>query len=556
MAPKNNPKKRLGDILIQDGLITPPQLERAVEVQRSQGGKLGDILVELGMCAEEAVLSALSKRTGLPHKAALSERAVVAPDVLARVPAETARGKNILPLSMKGNVLSVAVSDPFAEFDVVDALKIQTGCEIAMVLASEKEIRKAVLRLYPETTAVRPASVPGAGDAGSSMDTVLGALFENAAKAGADHIHLEPGAQALRVRYRVKGALLARPDIPAAHGPALAAWVKARARMNATERWLPQDGWLRWTFDGRNLDVRVTTVPTPLGEKIVFELTDTARSLPLDLEKLGLEAETRDAFRAMLESPRGLVVVTGPTGAGKTSTLYAALAHVAGSDRHIVTVEDPIERFLEGISQMQTRPDARLTLASGLHVARRLDPDVIYVSDVRDAETAEAAFQAAAGALVLAAVTAQDALGAVARLAELAVPPPVLAKSLMGVLAQRLLRKNCPDCQEARTLSLRQLMSQGVGGREMRAAKRADAFTLYRGRGCGQCFATGYLGATAVFEALTMTETVRRLIGDRAERGVMARETSERVTLREAAVNKALAGQTTVEEALRVGGPI
>jgi type II secretory ATPase GspE/PulE/Tfp pilus assembly ATPase PilB-like protein len=222
-------------------------------------------------------------------------------------------------------------------------------------------------------------------------------------------------------------------------------------------------------------------------------------------------------------------------------------------ERHILTIEDPVERYLDGITQLQVRADVRVTLGSGVHVLRRQDPDVLMVTEIRDLETAEAAVDAASDCLVLSTVSSPDALGAVQKMVEMGVPPSLLAARLVGVLGQRLVRTICPNCREAQTLSLRELMSAGVGEKEIREAKRVDTFTVYRGRGCGQCLATGYAGAAAVFECFFMTDNLRRLIAERASAGLLARETSERVTLREAAVKKVLSGETSLEEALRVG---
>lgn len=551
MSSKGGPKKRLGDILIQEGLITAIQLERAVEAQRTKGGKLGDLLIGLGFCTEEDVLSVLSKRTGHDYVTGLSSRAKIPASALSRVPAALAWGKNILPVALEGNVLSVAVADPFAEFDSIGELKMQTGCDIKLVLASESEIQKAVAKHYPDKKDVVAESAPAAS--GAAMDTVIGALIENASKAGAELILLEPGARALHVRYRLKGGLTARPDIPLAHQNALAERLKTLARLNAEEKWVPQVGRLRWSAGGVTTDIVLTTLPTSLGEKLIFKLSDADRAMPLDLEKLGMEPDTRAAFEKMLGNARGLVLAVGPTGSGKSTTLYAALSRLVDPSRHLLTVEDPVERFLDGVSQLQARPDARLTLASGIHIARRLGPDVLYVSDLRDLATAEAALQASTECLTLAGLTASSALTGLERMEELGVFPAQLAQSLIGLVGQRLVRTVCPQCRETQTVSLRQLMAQGVSSQEMRAAKRADSFALSKGRGCGQCLGTGYLGTAPVYEVLPVTDALRRLISEKSGRAALARETSERVTLREAAVHMALAGRTTIDEALRVG---
>ncbi|MBL0058226.1 MAG: Flp pilus assembly complex ATPase component TadA [Elusimicrobia bacterium] len=558
MTSRENKKKRLGDLLVQENLITQKQLDQAVEVQRVKGGRLGDILVELNFATEDLVLSVLAKRAGIPFVSSLSVYGKVPAEILALVPADIARQQSVFPLAREGNTLTVALSDPFVELNAVDDLKIQTGFEIKMVLASEKEIQKAVERDYAvlrTTNAALSGSAVSQSDVAvdPQMTTILNALIDNGAKLGADHIFLEPGPASVHVRYRVKGTLEKKPDLPLHHQAPLVAHIKNLARLNVAERWLPQDGRLRGQWEGHALDVKVSTLPTVAGEKVVLSLLDSARAMPLDLAKLGLEPGVLEHYQKLIEAKEGLLVVAGPSGAGKTATLYATLNALNRSDRHLLTIEDPVERFVDGVTQMQVRADVRVTLASGLHILRRQDPDVLMVTEISDLDTAEVAVDAASGCLVLSSVVAPDALGAIQKLVEMGVPPSLLAGRLVGVLAQRLVRTICPNCREAYTLSLRELMAAGVGEKEIRGAKRAESFTVHRGRGCGQCLATGYIGAVAVFEVCFVNDNIRRLIAERASPALLARETSERVTLREAAVKKVLAGETTVEEALRVG---
>lgn len=549
MAAPTGKKKRLGDILVQEGLLTQQQLDQAVEVQRSRGGRLGDILVALKLSTEAQILSALAKRAGIPFVSSLSVYGDISPEVLALLPADMARRRGLLPLAREGRSLTVALADPFAELDAVDDLKIQTGFDIKMVLASEKEIQRAVETHYPLTAgpAVRPGAVLD-----SQQATILNALLENAAKLGATHVFLEPEPRSIRVRYRVRGTLQRKPDLPSAHHGPLVSHIKGISRMDVSERWLPQDGRLRGEWAGRPLEVKVSTLPTAEGEKVVLTLLDSSRALPLDLGRLGLEPELLDAFKKKMEARRGLLLVAGPAGAGKTATVYAALAGVNVEEKHVLTIEDPIERSVEGITQMQSGAARRLTLASGVHVLRRQAPDVLMLTEIRDVETAEAAVDAAGDCVVLSTVIAGDAVGALHKLIEMGVPPTLLADRLTGVLAQRLVRKICSHCREPYALSLRELMAAGLGDQEIRGAKRAASFTVYRGKGCGQCLATGYSGAFAIFEGLFLTESVRRLIAERASPALISRETAERVTLREAAVKRVLAGETTVEEALGV----
>lgn len=546
-------KIRLGDLLVQEGVITPEQLNQAVEVQRAKGGRLGDILVDANLATEDVVLSVLAKRAGIPFVSSLDAYGKTGVDVLGALSVEVARAQNVFPLAREGRLLTVAIADPFEDFNVVNDLKIQTGFDIKVVLASEKEIRAAIDRAYPAgTEPPAPSAAVSSSDGDAHMDTIAIALLETAVKLGADRLFLEPGTRSVRVRLRVKGKLQLRPDIPSRHAAPLVAHFKSLARLNVAERWLPQDGRFYGVWGGRSLEVRVVSLPTPLGETAVISLVEAGRALPSDLAALGLEGELLEGYRKILDLPQGLVVVAGPVRSGKTATLYATLATLNTPDRHVVTIEDSVERTLEGVTQIQARADVRMTLATGLNVLRRQDPDVVLVGDIRDVETADAVLDAAAETLVLTSVVASDSLGAIQKLLEMGAPPSLLAARLTGVLAQRLIRTICPNCRETYALSLRELMAAGVGDREIRTAKRAASFSLQRGRGCGQCLGTGYDGVAPVFEFCPITDALRRLIAEKAGPGLYARETSERVTLREAAVKRVLAGQTTVEEALKV----
>ena len=554
MAGAMDKKKRLGDLLVQEGFLSQKQLDEAVEIQRSKGGRLGDILVGLKLSTEDQILSALAKRAGIPFVSSLSAYGKIPPEILSLIPGDMARRRNLVPLTREGNTLTVALADPFVELDAVDDLKIQTGFDIKMVLASEKEIAKTVEAGYPVGRAGKESE--GRDFSGPPLDpqrvTILNALIDNAAKSGADHVFLEPGLHSVHVRYRVRGTLQKKPDLSLHHYGALVSHIKRVAGMDVEERWLPQDGRLRGNWAGHPLDVKISSLPTAEGEKMVFSLLDSSRALPLDLSRLGLDPDLLDQYKKLVEARRGLLLVAGPSGSGKTATMYATLAALNVPDRHLLTIEDPVERYLDGVTQIQSRADHRVTLATGIHILRRQAPDVLMVTEIPDVNTAEAAVDAAADCLVLSSVIASDSLGAVQKLVEMGVPPSLLSERLVGVLAQRLVRKICPNCREEQTLSLRELMAAGLSDREIRGAKRAASFNVFRGRGCGQCLATGYEGVEAVFELLPITENVRRLIAEKASPVLLGRETAERVTLREAAVKKVLAGVTTVEEALRI----
>jgi type IV pilus assembly protein PilB len=392
MAGPVEKKKRLGDMLVQEGLLTPKQLDQAVEHQRAKGGRLGDILVDQHHCTEDQILSALAKRAGIPFVSSLSAYGRVPGDILSLISGDLARQWGVFPLAREGRRLTVALADPFVELDAVDDLKIHTGFDIAMVLTSGREIQRAVESFYPaETKAAEIEGIlhPDGDPADAQMTTITNALLGNAAKMGANFIYLEPTPSAVQVRYRVRGHLHKKPDFSAAHFGPLVRHLKSLARMDTADRWLPQDGRIHGAWGERSLDVRVATLPTSNGEKVVLSLFDSSQALPMDLAQLGMDADTLAAYQRFLGASKGLVLVAGPAGSGKTATIYATLAALRSEEKHILSIEDPVERYVDGITQVQARSDLRLTLASGLQVFRRLAPDVVMASDILDVGTAD-----------------------------------------------------------------------------------------------------------------------------------------------------------------------
>jgi type II secretion system protein E len=378
---------------------------------------------------------------------------------------------------------------------------------------------------------------------------MVNVLLANAVKARASDIHIEPYETTLRVRYRLDGVMHNQPAPPKKYQNALASRVKVMAQMDVAERRLPQDGRIKIKVDGKEVDLRVSCVPTAHGEKIVLRVLDS-EGLKADLSELGMDADALAAFKRMIGAPHGMVLVTGPTGSGKSTTLYSALSALNRTDVNVATIEDPVEYKLEGINQMQARPEIGLTFAAGLRALLRQDPDVILVGEIRDPETAEIAVNAAlTGHLLLSTLHTNDAASAITRLNNIGVEPFLTASTLVGVLAQRLVRVLCDHCKEAYNVPADQLAALGLKG-----SARGKAVPLHRAKGCDHCAGTGYRGRMGVYELLVADEEVRALVLARAgshEIKKAARKAGT-VTLREAALAKMTAGITTLEEVLRV----
>jgi type IV pilus assembly protein PilB len=544
--------KKLGDVLVDVGLLTPQQLKEAAEVQRLKGGKLGDVLVDLKFLSREVLLSFLGKRCGVSY-VALSEFGRPSPEALSLIPVSVARRETLLPLKRDGQELTVAMADPLNVF-VIDDLRIMTGCEVKVVVASEGELRAAIESSYGETCAmpsvdgqVRFEEAPGAPPAETGdlrALNLLNVLLDNAARAGALAVHLEPAENAIRVRYRLGEVLVPRPDISGQFQEGLTARLKGLARMNPLEMWAPQEGHIRAKVSGRELDIRVSTLPTFYGEKIVLRFIDTATP-ELKLERLGLDVSALDAVLGVLRAPEGLILVTGPAGAGKTATFYAALLHLSRPDRHLATLEDPVERCLEGLTQVQARPHVGLTQASGVRSLLRQDPDVIGLGEIRGPEEATAALDAvAAGVPVIATLRADGPMAAVRRLLEAGAAPEVLASRLQAVIFQRWARRLCPSCKEAYTLSRRDVAAMGFP--EKTIQNLPGTSTFFRPKGCNACGGTGESGR-ALLVALTVPDERMR---DDIRRGVSAPPPAG-TAVREAGFRKALEGEISLEEALR-----
>ncbi len=561
---------RLGNVLIERGYLTLEKLEEALEHQKQTGGKrlLGEILVDLEMCSEDQVIECLAAEYGMPY-AKLAARLYdpkIVDDVLPR---EYIEKNLVLPLFKIENVLTIAVTEPSNLF-LIDELRSQTGLEVQIVATSTRDIRRMITTLpdskvfviddiiedsdHAEVTLIEDA-IEDIGDveeiAGQSpVIRLVNYVIYNATKEGASDIHIEPGERCVRVRYRIDGKLYKSLEVPLHLLGAVTSRIKIMAGLDISERRLPQDGRVHVMLDGRKIDLRVSTFPGNRGEKTVIRVLDT-RSVSLVLNDLGFAEDILGQLKSNIRSPNGIILVTGPTGSGKSTTLYAALNEIASMDNNICTVEDPIEYHLPLINQFQVQEKVGLTFSMALRTLLRQDPDVIMVGEVRDEETARTAIQAAlTGHLVFSTLHTNDACSAITRLVNMGVEEYLISAALNMVLAQRLVRRICPKCRQdfkpPRTLR-RALERMGY-----------DIPKFFKGVGCRRCRNTGFSGRIGVHELLVVNDELRDAVVARESIGVL-REIAMRnnmITLRHDGIRKVREGITTIEEILHISGDI
>jgi general secretion pathway protein E len=552
--------RRLGELLVADGLTTPDVIMQALKRMETTGEKLGEALVALGAVSQEDILKAVALQHGLPY---LFRGEFPSPlPQIKNLSVKYLRQYLVCPIGVEGNVLTVATADPLNPV-IVDDLRQSTGMEVRVAVASAESILEAIERGYDSAATPLQRIVEGLEeergpdgeeDVNHLRDMAFEApvvrlvnlLIENAIASEASDIHIEPFEDTLRVRYRIDGILFDQESPPRRLRDAVTSRIKLMAEMNIAERRLPQDGRIRVALQGRRVDIRVSTIPTVHGESIVMRLLDR-QSVFLPLERLGFAADMLRTFESLIVRPHGIILVTGPTGSGKTTTLYAALEKINSPDRKIITIEDPVEYQLKGVNQIPVKPKIGLTFATGLRHIVRQDPDVILVGEIRDLETVEIAIQAAlTGHMVFSTLHTNDAPGAIPRLQDIGAEPYLIASVLQAVLAQRLVRRICPACRVPDTPSPADLEALGVGNG---AGRR-----LFRGKGCEECRGTGYRGRSGIYELLPVTEEVRSLVLRRAPSHELRRYAIQAgmVTLRLDGWAKACEGVTTVEEVLRV----
>ena len=556
------PPLRLGEILVQARVVTDELLQEALARAGEERQRLGAALVAMGVASADDVLKAVAAQQELPYLSA--EELPSTPPALKELSPKYLRQYVACPIAVEGTAVTVATADPTNPL-LLDDLQQSLSLAIKLCVAPGPAILDAIERAYGANTALQKiveGMGPGADRHAEPEDDVdhlrdlafeapvvrlVNLLIEEALAADASDIHIEPFEDSLRVRYRIDGLLYDQEAPPRRLQAALTSRIKIMAEMNIAERRLPQDGRIRVTAPGaRRVDIRVSTVPTIHGESIVMRLLDRS-SVFLPFDRLGFAPAAARALEGLIRQSHGIVLVTGPTGSGKTTTLYAALDKINRSDLKIITVEDPVEYQLKGINQIPVRPKIGLSFASGLRHIVRQDPDVIMVGEIRDLETAEIAIQAAlTGHLVFSTLHTNDAPGAVTRLQDMGCEPYLVSSVLNGVLAQRLVRRICQACRAPDHPDPAQLLALGVTD--------ATGVELFRGKGCDDCRGTGYRGRTGIYELFRITEEARSLVVRKAPGGQIRRYAVAQgmVTLREDAWAKACAGLTTVEEILRV----
>jgi len=558
-------RSKLGEMLVAQGVVTDEQLAAALKEQVEKGTKLGETLVARGALSACTLVKVLADKLGV--KGCCLRHGLIDPVVARMISREDAERLRALPMFKVGNRLTVAMAQP-QDLPTIDRLQALTGCEINPVLALESNLAEFTRKYHTEDTSVdsflvslkesdvevieservddAPVADVNRMVEGSPVINLVNLMILTAIRDGASDIHVEPGRDKTRIRYRIDGVLRELMAPPAGMHAAIVSRIKVIGKMDIAEKRLPQEGRVHIVAEGREVDLRVSSMPTILGEKVVLRILDK-HALQLDMESLGLVGGQREAFRQMLLRPHGLVLVTGPTGSGKTTTLYAALELLRSEERNIVTVEDPVEYQLDSINQIQVHEAIGLTFPRALRSILRQDPDVVMVGEIRDEETARVAMQAAlTGHLVLSTLHTNDTPGALVRLFDMGLEPYLVASALNGVVAQRLARTVCPDC---RTSYIPAPSVLDAAGRLVEANR-----VFYRGQGCRKCHDTGFRGRAAIFEIMTVDDGLRQLIHDRADEQEIRRYLRTRGwrPLREEGLRLAEQGRSTLEEVLRV----
>jgi type IV pilus assembly protein PilB len=564
---------RLGDLLVKMSRITEQQLIEALKVQKNEGGKLGEVIVKMNFITEKGILEALSDQFGIPQ--INLDQTEIDPDVIPLIPLNTIRRFHIMPIRTVNNMLTIAISDPTKAFDLKE-IKLLTGLDIEPLLASENAISKAIETHFETNHAAELRKfMDGLGvGAEASLEIVeeeekgditklesdaklppvvqiVNHIFTEAIAKGASDIHIEPYEERARVRYRIDGLLYEALTLPLKYKDGVISRVKVLTKMDIAEKRLPQDGRIKiqMKLSGRmkNLDIRVSTTPTIFGEKVVMRLLDR-EGLMLDMAKLGFEPESLRKFEEAIFKPWGMILVTGPTGSGKTNTLYSAIGRINSPDTNIMTVEDPVEFNINGINQIQVHESIDLTFASVLRSFLRQDPNVILVGEIRDNETADIAVKASlTGHLVLSTLHTNDAPSTVIRLIDMGIDPYLVATSVILIAAQRLVRRICAACKEEIAIPPQALLNIGFSEEE------AATMKIYKGKGCPKCNNTGYKGRIALYEVMQVSPTIRDMILSSASVADIRKQAigEGMLTLRQSGLTKIRNGVTTIEEVIR-----
>jgi type IV pilus assembly protein PilB len=565
---------RLGEILLKESLITQDQLEKALEFQRSNGGKLGSCLTKMGYITDDDITGVLSRQYGVPS--INLKYYEIDPVVIKLIPQDTALRYQVIPLSRVGSVLTIAMTDPTNVF-AMDDIKFMTGFNVEPVVASESAIAEAIGRFYggssstheelsslmkdlvdedqelelaAEEQELDAATLEKAAEE-APIIKLVNLIMTDSVKRGASDIHVEPYENEMRVRFRIDGVLQTVMSPPLKLRDAITSRVKIMAKLDIAEKRLPQDGriMIKYKSEGKKkeLDFRVSSVPTLYGEKIVLRLLDK-ENLRLDMTKLGFEPESLKKFERNILKPYGMVLVTGPTGSGKTNTLYSSVSRLNQVDTNIMTAEDPVEFQLQGINQVQMKDQIGLNFAAALRAFLRQDPNIILVGEIRDFETAEIAVKAAlTGHLVLSTLHTNDAPSTISRLMNMGIEPFLVATSVNLICAQRLVRRICANCKEELEIPEQALIDAGYSPEEAKTTK------TYHGKGCSTCGKRGYKGRTGLYEVMEINDELRELILVGASALELKKKAIEQgmLTLRRSGLIKSALGQTTLEEVIR-----
>lgn len=556
-------KKSLGESLVAEGIITSEQLKKALEEEARSGQRLSKAIVKLNYVAEDDLMMFLSGKLGIPRLELINY--LIDPKIIELIPEDLARKHELIPVLKIGNRVTCAMADPWNIF-ALDEIRAKTNLIIEPAVATESEIRKALDEYYGARGSIEDLIKSIDEEklgvrAWKEMDVkklkgiveepvvirLVNMIITKAIKERASDIHIEPEENELKTRFRVDGMLREVIPLPKHLQSAIISRIKIMSELDIAERRIPQDGRFTIKMEGRHIDARVSCVPTIYGENTVLRLLD-ASSAVLGLEELGLSKEALTKFDKLINRPHGIILVTGPTGSGKTTTLYASLNKINTIEKNIITVEDPVEYKLPGIRQIQINPKVELTFANGLRSILRQDPNVIMIGEMRDYETAEIAIQAAlTGHLVFSTLHTNDAPGAVTRMIDMGIEPFLVSSSIIGILAQRLVRIICSECKEKYEPTQEELKDIGLSGERRK-------ILFYRGKGCSRCVGTGYKGRAGIYEFMIPDDKIRNAIiakssSDNIRKLAVA---GGMITLKDDGIQKIKQGVTTVEEVLRV----
>ncbi|HZX21681.1 MAG TPA: ATPase, T2SS/T4P/T4SS family [Clostridia bacterium] len=555
----NRETKRLGDLLLESGLITQDQLGHVLEVQKSTGKKIGEVFIEEGIVSEDRIIEVLEFQLGIPHVDL--NRYYIDPEIPGLISEKIARRYILIPVKKDRGKLIVAMADPLNIF-AIDDIKILTGLDVVPLIATSRGVLEAIDKHY-ETENVEEALAEFKQD--YQIDNINGideeilsevnkapivklvnSIIRQAVKMKASDIHIEPFEKVIKVRFRIDGDLQEIMKPAKVIHSAVATRIKIISKMDIAEKRLPQDGRIEMDVDGREIDLRISVLPTVYGEKVVMRILDRSNFL-FSKRQLGFTQQNLEAFDNIIQSPNGIILVTGPTGSGKSTTLYAVLKELNQVSKNIITVEDPVEYQMDGINQVQVNTKAGLTFANGLRSILRQDPDIIMIGEIRDNETAQIAVRAAiTGHLVLSTLHTNDTASSVTRLINMGIEPYLVSSSVVGITAQRLVKKICENCKTGH-------IADELEKKALRA-EDTEEVTVYKGTGCNLCNNTGYKGRTAIHEILPITKGIRLLVDAGASIDSIREEAQKQnfVSLRDNCAQLVREGVTTIDELLRV----